>query len=260
MQGSDDDQSITAALNNANELFGGTLHVCNEIGDRNGWINNMALRNPNHSALSPLVSCLAAMGFGANRRAISASIMLRLGWAAGPVIAAYLSEGRVLRIGRYALKFSQKSMVRAICINEVDSWCRPQGERLDSEVLDSLIDFSEPVLAGHHHWSGYSRHALWAMIASSWLAQFAAIGHRLGRRRESVRAGRRMLKRHHEIARALPETYEIGSDGKSGTCQILKACCLYHKGRPGHFCPSCPVISERVRFLRNRKWVCRNPN
>lgn len=256
MRGADDDQSITAALKTANELFGGTLLVCSEAGDREGWIDHRALRDPESPALRELIACLAAAGFGANRRAVSASVMLRLGWAAGPVVAAYLAEGRVLRVGRYALKFSQQSLVKAICIGEVDSWCRPRGGRLDREVLDSLLAFSEPVLAGHHRWSGYSRHALWAMLASSWLAQFAAIGNRLGRRRESVNAACRLLKRHPEIARALPETYEIGCGDKSGTCQILKACCLYHKGRPGHFCPSCPAITERVRFLRNREWIC----
>lgn len=95
------------------------------------------------------------------------------------------------------------------------------------------------------------------MLASSWLAQFSTIGELLGDREQAVRAARALLARHSELARALPETYVIASGDRSEVCQILKACCLQHKGFRRRFCPSCPVIQDRERIVRNREWVCR---
>ena len=250
------DMAVPALLDRLVHLTG-ALRVTLDPPDVDGWISANDLTTPETGALADFIERLADAGFAANRRAAAASLLLRHGWAAGPIIAAYLAERRTLRIHDFALRFSASTLVEGIWIRQADSVI----ERLPSDsrdgVLASLLAFSEPVLESLRRWSGYSRHALWSMLTSSWIAQFSTLGSLLGDRERAVRAGRVLLARHPELARALPETYLIASGDRSEVCQILKACCLQHKGFRRRFCPTCPVIQDRERFVRNREWVCR---
>lgn len=236
----------------------GALNVSTNPQNRNGWIDRAALLDPDEGPLSDLIERLIAAGFGANRRAVSASLLLRQGWAAGPIIAAHLVAGRVLRIEDFSLRFSGATLVESVWIRQADAWQPSTTRGLRAGTLKSLLLFSEPLLDSQSAWSGYSRHALWSMLASSWLAQFAAIGERLGRRRQAVHEARVMLGNHSELARALPDTYEMACGKRSEFCQVLKACCLSYKGYRHSFCASCPLVPNQERFLRNREWVCRN--
>lgn len=223
-----------------------------------GWVDAAALRAPDAPPLADgIVADLAAAGFGANRRATAASLLLRHGWAAGPIIAAYLAEGQVLRIQDYALGFSRSTFLERIWVRQADVGQYEAFVDRRAELLDSLFAFSEPVLDSLRAWSGYSRHALLSMLTSSWMVQFSRVGELMDCREEAVREGRIVLGRRREFARALPETYVIANGERSEVCQILKACCLQHKGHRRRYCPTCPVIRDRDRFVLNREWVCR---
>src|SRR5262249_34493295 len=63
--------------------------------DPSGWIDASALVEPDGLPLSTLLQRFKSAGFAFNRRAASASLMLRCGWAAGFPIAAYLTRARV---------------------------------------------------------------------------------------------------------------------------------------------------------------------
>ncbi|MBC2738732.1 hypothetical protein [Thiobacillus sp.] len=250
------DVSVPALLERLSHLTG-ALRVTVAPHDPDDWIQADALMTPETGALADFIVRLADAGFGANRRAAAASLLLRHGWAAGPIIAAYLAERRTLRIHDFALRFSASTLVEGVWIRQADLLAGRNPADIGPGVLASLLAFSEPVLESLRRWSGYSRHALWSMLASSWLAQFSTIGELLGDREQAVRAARALLARHPELARALPETYVVASGDRSEVCQILKACCLQHKGFRRRFCPSCPVIQDRERIVRNREWVCR---
>ena len=122
-------------------------------------------------------------------------------------------------------------------------------------LLASLIDFTEPLIASQHAWSRFSRHALWAMVTSSWAAQFAAIGRRIGCEEKAVAQARRLMEGDAEIAAAAPLLYAIRAGRQTQTCQRRAACCLYFKGPRQHFCASCPIIPPAERIARNRDWV-----
>ncbi|KAB2319732.1 hypothetical protein F8A86_06790 [Betaproteobacteria bacterium SCN1] len=223
-----------------------------------GWVDGEALCAPEASPMADrVVGDLVSAGFGANRKAAAASLMLRHGWAAGPIIAAYLAEGRVVRVQDYALRFTRSTFLERIWIRQAEVAHHAASADRRADLLASLTAFSEPVLESLQHWSGYSRHALLSMLASSWMVQFAHAGEMMDCREEAVREGRIVLGRHRELARALPETYVIANGERSEVCQILKACCLQHKGHRRRFCPTCPVIRDRDRIVLNREWVCR---
>lgn len=223
--------------------------------DREGWVDRTALLDTATGPFADLHARFVAAGFGCNRKAAAASLLLRYGWAAGFQIAAWLDRGLVLHLDSFALKFSPSTLVEALWV---------QGVRIEkthheadgyARVLESLKAFTEPLVQSQHEWSRFSRHALWSMAVSSWAAQFASIGTRLGRRDKAVRDARRVFALDPEIARAAPEAYVVRAKNKSLVCQKRSACCLYYKGPSKHFCASCPIISKDERLARNREFV-----
>jgi hypothetical protein len=112
-----------------------------------------------------------------------------------------------------------------------------------------------PADAAQHAWSGFSRHALWAMATSSWASQFASTGRQLGDETAAVRQARAMFKLTPEIARAAPELYEVSHAGRVRTFQKMRACCLHFKNSERRFCANCPIIPEAERLARNRAWL-----
>ena len=223
--------------------------------DRDGWLDRTMLRQPDDGPLAALNARMAKHGFGANRRAASASLLLRHGWAAGFLIGAWLHCGVVPRIGDFALKFSPMTLVEALWVRDMRIVTPVDDEEGRKLLLEALLDFSEPLVASQHDWSRYSRQALWAMVVSSWTAQFAAIGGRIGRRDAAVAEARRMLALDPEIAAASPEIYVVRAGGCSEVCQKRAACCLYHKGPRREFCASCPIIPETDRLRLNLDWT-----
>lgn len=236
----------------------GPLRVETDPADGEGWVGRAAMGDPEQGPLADLYARFAAAGFGANQRATAASLLLRHGWAAGFTIGAWLACGRIARIDDFALKFSPMTLVEALWIRS-GSVVRPDdlasGRRA---VADQLRGFTQDLIASQHDWSRFSRHALWAMVASSWAAQFAAIGERLGRRAEAVEEGRIVLAFDPEIAAAAPDVYEVNGVRGSEVCQRRAACCLYFKGPRRHFCASCPIIPAEERLMRNRAWADRD--
>lgn len=232
----------------------GQLRLEVDPADRNGWIDSDALGEPDAGPLGDLYARFVAAGFGSSRRATAASLLLRYGWASGFQIGAWLDSGVVLHVDRFALKFSQSTLVEAIWVQQARIE-RPLSEAAArAALLDSLIAFTEPLIANQHVWSRFSRHALWSMVVSSWAAQFAAIGERLHRRDEAVREGQRMFALNPEIARAAPDVYTVEGP-RPRVCQRRSACCLYYKGPAKHFCASCPIIPEAERLERNRQYT-----
>jgi len=260
-------------LNGIEGLTGG-LQVVAEPRDQTDWIFAGDLGDPDAGPLKALFDRFAGGGFGSNRRAVAASLLLRYGWGAGGQIAAYLALGRTLRLTDFALQFSASTLIKGVWVREAEvgglagdplatacDWTgvvAPQALRL--RLLESLVDFTAPLVDSQHAWSRFSRHALWAQVASSWAAQFAAIGERIGERAWAVAEGREILALHPEIAAAAPEVYEVRGGRQSKVCQRRAACCLYFKGPRRHFCASCPIIPVGERLQRNRQWADSYPS
>jgi hypothetical protein len=238
------------------------------------WLSGDELCKPDSDPLASLMQRFGSPGFKFNRRAAAAALMLRFGWGGGFAIAGYLVQSRVLVVRDYALCFSPRTLLRWLCIrdaafvgqsDDVLAGSRDWLESLPSELLlrrllESLIAFTEPVIAAQHVWSRFSRHALWAMATSSWASQFASIGRQLGDEAAAVRTAHAMFSLDPEIERAAPSLYEVSSDGIRRTFQKMRACCLYFKYSNRRFCANCPIIPEAERLERNRAWLATQQN
>ena len=237
------------------------------------WFDDRALASPRRGALADLLQAFEAQGIGPNRKAASASLLLRLGWAGGFAIAAYLARRRVPTISAYAVCFSEMLLLQSIWVRDVgfvgahdDPLAGARGWIAGAEVrelprllLDSLVAFTEPVVATQHAWSGLSRHALWAMATSSWAEQFTNVARQMGDEQRGVREATAVLDLVPELRRAAPTLYAVAGGRNARTCQRRSACCLYFKGSARHFCASCPIIPETERLERNRSWVASQP-
>lgn len=247
----------------------GQLRVEAQPVDRDGWIDLAALGDPDSGPLGALNRRFVAGGFGANKKATAASLMLRYGWASGFTVAAYLACSRVPVLDDFALKFSSMTLIEALWVKEVRfmglssdpmAGCAGWGasiapDALRAEVLASLIAFTKPLIERQHEWSGFSRHALWSMAVSSWAGQFTSVGELLGDRALGLSEAQAVLGLDPQIAKATPDLYEVTDGVTTRVCQNRAACCLYFKGPRRHFCASCPIIPEAERLDRNMDWV-----
>ena len=59
------------------------------------WLDGETLASPHSGALAYLLRAFKEQGIAPNRKAASASLLLRLGWAGGFAIGAYLACRRV---------------------------------------------------------------------------------------------------------------------------------------------------------------------
>ena len=87
------------------------------------------------SALSTLLRRFKSAGFAFNRRAASASLMLRYGWASGFTIAAYLTRVRVPFLRDFAMYFSPGALLKSLWVRDAQ-----------------FVGFAEDPLAGGPEW------------------------------------------------------------------------------------------------------------
>src|SRR4029453_16651231 len=189
------------------------INVFSQPPDTTGWLDAAALAEPDRPPLLTLLQRVKSAGFAFNQRAASASLMLRCGWASGFAIAAYLTRARVPFLHDFALHFSPGALLKGLWVREAQfvgsaedplaggpEWVETVGEdALRERLLASLIAFNEPLIAAHHAWSRFSRHALWAMATSSWAGQFANVARQLGDEKQGVREARLLLTMVPEI-------------------------------------------------------------
>jgi hypothetical protein len=246
------------------------VQACPERIDVEGtWLSDDELCRPEADPLASLIQRFGSVGLKFNRRVAAAALMLRFGWVGGFAIASYLVQSRVPVVRNYALCFSPRTLLRWLFIRDAAfvgrsddvlagsrDWLESSpNELLLKRLLESLIAFSEPVIVAQHVWSGFSRHALWAMATSSWASQFASIGRQLGDEAHAVRTARAMFSLDPEIERAAPYLYEVSVDGIGRTFQKMRACCLHFKNSNRRFCANCPIRPEAERLERNRAWL-----
>ena len=237
------------------------------------WLDGPAMISPDSAPLAELLERFRLRGFAPIRKAAAGSLLLRFGWAGGFAIAAYLARARVPFVRDYALEFAPTTGLRTLWIREArfvgrshdrcagaPDWAESvESDTLRQKLLESLVAFTEPIVATQHAWSRFSRHALWAMAVSSWGAQMANIARQLGDPERGIREARAMFALNPEIRRAAPDLYEVRCGEVARTCQRRAGCCLYFKSEGRPFCTSCPILPEAERLARNRAWVAKLP-
>lgn len=230
-----------------------------EGAESEGWLEESDLMQIASGPQRRIVDRLSSGEFGANRRAVSASVLLRYGWSAGLLIGLYLTAGFVLRGARLQLRFTQTHAALAdVSILEFDdamSMSTHPRPEVRQALSDQLVAHAYSIVEAHHAWSGFSRKALWSMVTSSWGAQFAHLGELLGIPEIGLKEAELVLRLDPEIAAARPDMYMIEADGRQGVCQMRRLCCLWFKSGKRQFCASCPIIPTNDRLERNRQWI-----
>jgi hypothetical protein len=245
------------------------LEVLSSPSPPSGCVDASALSNSRSPELQSLQESFKLHGLAPNKKAGSASLMLRFGWAAGFAITAYLACRRVPVLRNYAIRFTPTMLLGSLWVGSA-SFIGRLDDRLAGRsdwvgtvapsalrecLLQNLIAFTEPVVSAQHAWSGFSRGALWAMVTSSWAEQFASVARQMGDESLGVREAQAIFAALPELRSAAPELYEVASGGYKRTCQRRAACCLYFKNDKRYFCASCPIITETERLERNRAWI-----
>ena len=231
------------------------VELCSETDGAESWIERDALCSPDAAPLNDLIARFSAKGFAPNKKAASASLLLRIGWAGGFQIASYLVCRRVPYLSDYALRFGAHTGLNGLLVKEAHFVEEGDARPLRRHLLQSLIDVAEPIVAAQHAWSHFSRHALWALVTSSWAGQFAAVARQMGDSERGIREAKETFALASEIARAAPELYDVCSEDLACTCQKRSACCLYFKSPGRNFCASCPILAKEERLERNLAWV-----
>jgi hypothetical protein len=232
------------------------------------WVQAAALASPAHEHMAAMLRRYEEAGYAPNPRVAASVMMLRFGWVGGFAIAPYLTRRRVPILRDYRLFFppSPGPDPRELWIRDAKFWGLADDpfadtpewlesvseENLRARLLESLLDFTEPLVAKLHDWSNRSRQALWAMAASSWTSQFLTVARALGDEARGAREAGALLMLTPEMARAAPALYELRSGDVSRYCQRWGSCCLYFKVTERRFCMACPIVPEAERRERQR--------
>jgi hypothetical protein len=234
-------------------------------------LDEAASRSPKGGALARLLHAFKAQGIGPNRKAASASLLLRIRGAGGFAVGADLSCRRVPMPHAYAVSFSPTLPLQVICVRDV----RFTGAHDDPLVgafrwigsadtagppnlpVKGLIAFRDPFGATQQAWSGYSGHPLWA--TSSWAEEFTNIARQIGDEPPGGREAKALLDLVPELQRAGTALYAVRRGGNARTGQRRSARCLYFKSSAHDFCASCPIVHESGRLERRRFVVANQP-
>lgn len=237
------------------------------------WLSHADMRRPQEGLYAELLQALMTRSGIASRRFAAASFLLRYGWSGGAMIAPLLMDKPIpwYAAEEADLCFADNTLFQAICLNS-DGFIIDRDHRFSAHphcvlsysdpnaairlVADQLAGHAQPVVEALHRWSGFSCKALWAMVSSSWVGQIINVSKRLHLPEDRLK---RYLTLFYDqwrpLADSLPHWYFIREQGKNHCFHVRASCCLYFKGKNRHFCASCPVIEEKERIERNRRWV-----
>ncbi|MGY6273874.1 hypothetical protein ACXIUT_29790 [Achromobacter denitrificans] len=223
------------------------------------WIEETDFSQLDTPTQQRLLAQLGKSEFGTSAKASSASLLLRYGWSAGFLIGAWMTSGIVVRGAIQSLAFNpSKTLLSGVCIRDCSGFLSPSDSPIAvrrQQLITELTLHARAVVEAHHRWSGFSRKALWSMVTSSWAAQFATVGEKLGRPEYAISETRKLLALDPDTAASQPELYLVEAGEKIGLCQKRKLCCLWYKSPKGGFCCSCPILPDTERLIRNRDWI-----
>lgn len=225
------------------------------------WVQDSDAADLESAAMKRLMGQLATSSGFDNRRALSASMLLRYGWSTGFDIGLWLQSGKVARGVDLMIGFTPTAILSEIavlrCQELIENVSAGRSGDMRQHLGEELVRRARPVVDAHHAWSGFSRMALWSMITSSWAAQFVAIAQKLRRADVGVAEARQVFACDPDVNAAQPALYTIRSAGRVGVCQRRRLCCLWFKGPGRSFCMSCPIIDKNERLARNRNWIAK---
>lgn len=207
---------------------------------------------PGHAAILQRIENRANTAF---KRAVTASLALRIGWAYGVEIAAYKYLGKLADIRSASLVF-QGTLLRRVVIHDAQ-FSEIDGSDLNEALARILYEKTMPFIETHHNWSRLSKRAILSMMTSAWATRYRMMSEdQIGFVDEDcISEIEAFLSAHSALKKDTPDLYVIESEGRRSICQKRTLCCLYYKLPDANYCGSCPILSEEDRLSRQTKWV-----
>jgi hypothetical protein len=261
--------------------------------DGDGWIPGEAFTNALEGPFREFLERIGERIQTSDRKIIAGSFVLRFGWSAGVAVAPFLLQRCVpdVRLGNISLKFNKSTLFEKVSLkvargvsdeqlhvaeqlkvpnntchhgasdpapNEPSLEPPDPNDPLLAALRATLVEQAQPVVDALYAWSRFSKRAMWGQITSSWGAQFTTIFGQLGRHLEALDHARLFFDSPGFLFGARPTFYLVDHLQVTRIYQRRATCCLYFKLPKGHYCASCPLISQDERVRRNKEWIARN--
>ena len=236
-----------------------------------GWIPGTALVTATEG---PFQELLGRIGDGlqtSDRRTIAASFALRYGWSSGVAFAPYILYACVptITLGNVSFRFNdQGSFERAALHHPVGVMLFQEGtaphpsiewlsdpQALFAWLRTSLVEQAQPVVDALAAWSQFSVRGIWGMITSAWGSLCVHIFGEIGEQTQGLPWVRHFFAGTDVIAQMQPQFYPVTYQHVTHVYHRGASCCRYYRLRPGHYCASCPLISDEERLQRQRTWM-----
>ncbi len=236
-----------------------------------GWIIGTDLRMASAGPFNGLLSRIGERLHTADRRTIAAAFALRYGWSAGMAIAPYVLGDCVptLTLENVSFKFRDDTLFERVALHhptgvmlsQAGGAPRPLMEWLPSQeallhwLRTSLVHQAEPIVDALYAWSRCARKGLWGMITSSWGAQFMQICGAIDAQPSGLQYVVPFFAGSDIVAQMQPSFYLVTYRQVTHVYHRRATCCRYYLLPQGHYCASCPLLSQAERIEHNHTWM-----
>jgi hypothetical protein len=236
-----------------------------------GWIPGTALMTAREGPFQALLVRIGEQLHTADRRTIAASFAVRYGWSAGVAMAPYLLYHCVPKItlDNVSFKFNENGSFERAALHHPEGVMLPQDgmaphpsiqwlsspQALIEWLRTSLMQQAQPIVDTLYEWSHFSLRGIWGMITSAWGSQFIHIFGEIGEQIQGLSCVRQFFEGNDVVSQMQPQFYPVTYEHVTHVYHRGASCCRYYLLRQGHYCASCPLISQEERLQRQRAWM-----
>ena len=236
-----------------------------------GWIPGTALMTAREGPFQALLARIGERLHTTDHRTIAASFALRYGWSSGVAMAPYLLYHCVPKItlDNVSFKFSENTSFERVALHHPEGVMLPQDgvaphpsirwlsgpQALFAWLRTSLVQQAQPVVDALYAWSHFSMRGIWGMITSAWGAQCIQIFGEIGEQIQGLSWVRQFFEGNDVVSQMQPQFYPVTYQHVTHVYHRGASCCRYYLLRQGHYCASCPLISQEERLQRQHAWM-----
>jgi hypothetical protein len=236
-----------------------------------GWLPGTALMTASEGPFQALLARIGERLHTSDRRTIAASFALRYGWSSGVAMAPYLLYHCVPKItlDNVSFKFNENGSFERAALHH------PEGVMLSQDgvvphpsirwlsspqtllecLRASLVQQAQPVVDALYAWSHFSMRGIWGMITSAWGSQCIHIFGEIGEQTQGLSWVRQFFAGNDVVSQMQPQFYPVTYQHVTHVYHRGASCCRYYLVRQGHYCASCPLISQEERLQRQHAWM-----
>jgi hypothetical protein len=238
-----------------------------------GWIPGTALMTATEGPFQALLTRIGERLHTSDRRTIAASFALRYDWSSGLAFAPYLLYACVptIALDNVSFKFNEHGSFERAALHHPAGVMfphdgvapHPSVGRLSSPqallacLRTGLVQQAQPVVGALYVWSHFSVRGIWGMVTSAWGSLCIHIFGEIGEQTQGLSWLRHFFAGHDVVAEMQPQFYPVTYQHVTHVYHRGASCCRYYRLRQGHYCATCPLISQEERLQRQQAWMKR---